>query len=135
MSSNKNKGLSEIELKNRLELYERFTSDKKDALELQRIKKEHSSEKTKRTNDRAQRDANYAQGNQVGLPQGSYEQLKYYDSMEDQKLRDQTIEESKPIYRKYGVSKEFEEANKLDQLKLKYRFDQTKSKLDRGKDK
>ena len=125
MSEDKNldsDGLSEQELRNKLDLYERFSKEPENSFKLQKLKNKHLKETNDSSEKRSKEAVNYSLGLRTGLPHAPYQQLKYYHEKEDQKQRDNIAREAKEEYKLNSLSKEFDESKSSDEKKVKTTF-------------
>ncbi|WP_422355364.1 hypothetical protein [Roseivirga pacifica] len=131
-SSNDNKeiekaGLTDYQLRNRLDMINRYSRTPEESFGIQKIEKEYIEELNKRENLREKVALNYSMSVEKGLPRAPYEQIKLGYETQDQKLRDDITAKAKVHYNaNNSLSKDFKESKQPEPSLFKHNFDKAK---------
>jgi len=111
-----NEGLSDKELKDRLETYSKVSDNLERSFKILEIQKRYEEREDDKKYSRTKADVHYAQGIRSGLPHSNYESIKYGRELEDQGQRDDIAKEAKEVYQEgKSLSREFNGLAKTNQ--------------------
>jgi len=139
-SSNDNKevekaGLTDHELRNRLDMINKYSRTPEESFGIQKIEKEYIEELRKREEVREKASLNYSMGVQAGLQQAPYEQIKLGYESQDQELRDDITEKAKSHYNaNNSLSKDFKESKQPEPSLFKHNFDKARCNSKENRD-
>ncbi|RKQ50664.1 hypothetical protein BXY85_1681 [Roseivirga pacifica] len=138
-SSNDNKevekaGLTDHELRNRLDMINKYSRTPEESFGIQKIQKEYMEELRKREEVRGKVALNYSMSVEKELLRAPYEQIQLGYESQDQELRDDITAKAKAHYNtNNSLSKDFRESKQPEPSLFKHSFD--KAKYERAMDK
>lgn len=112
--------LSDYELRQKLQIYQKIGEARDGGLVFQRLKNEYQNEMQKRLDTRTRQDINHRSGIMKGVHPANQNRIDQGREMDDQRLRDETANDAKTHYdQSHGLNQHFPKEGAKEKTRMK----------------